>query len=485
MIVLWLNPVTNTTLTYNPNVTPNFSFSWQGFQYNSCELGNSGDPVNFYQLISGCDPLQGLQPDIVLVPVWCLKNPYSQASLPTNPSSTCAQWWQGQGSGQQLYLSRYWDQNSWGVDPTTAVPLGPGLTVHDLADILRADPYVTQTLVADNYQNGENPYTSPCHTTYGLDYNPDAMETIPDSSTFSKPFSGTWPLNYCGKPGTHMMRQDNQNSTVQYETGVITGGTLQRNVLSSNALTATDSHTHSQSQTTTNSFDFSASVGIPLSEGLTLSSSLGSVGLNFSSASGTGYSYTDTQSYSTTNQVGTNSSASWQITGPAATDNYTGPRTLNVYDDNVYGTFSFWSPQTLLNPPVLPTSSPIGVKMASAGKVICSTPTTCNFGTVTVGKLSGAITVTLTNASPYQMTMTSPSLSFSDLAPDATSSYAQVSSFVIVAGSDLCAGKVLAAGKTCTLRIKFSPRLVDAPNVQQASYPVTAYMVASGTEGIP
>ena len=489
LAVLWLNPVMNTTLTYNPATTPVFLFNWQGLEYNGCELGNPSDPLNFYQLISGCDPLQGFQPDIVYVPALCLKSPYSQATIPMTPN-TCVQWWQAQKANQRLYLSRYWDNSAWGVDPKTQIANGPGLTVQDFAAILRTNPFLTETLVADNYQKDgtgklENPYTSPCHPTYGLDFNPDELETIPDSSTFSAPYSGTWPADFCGTAGTMMARMDQQKAVVHYQSSVDNGGGTQRSVQSTFANSATNTYVHSISKTITSSFDFSASIGLPLSEGISLSSSLFSDAFNFSTSSGTGSSSTDVQSWSNTNTTGSSSNASWQIIGPSPADNYIGPTTFNVYADNVYGTFAFWPPLTIQNPPTLPTSSPITVKMAAAGTVTCGSATLCNFGQVTVGKLSGAIPVTLTNASPYQLTMQSPSLSFSDLAEDASSNYAQVSSFEIVPLSDLCAGKVLAPGQSCTVRMRFHPRLVNAPNTQKATYPVNAYLVATGTEGIP
>jgi hypothetical protein len=487
LAVLQFNPVINTTLTYNPNAVPIFSFLWNGFEYNSCELGNPSDPVNFYQLISGCDPIQGLQPDIILMPVACLKTPYSQAKLQMSPA-TCVEWWQE--AGQKLSVSRYWDQSSWGVDSKTGAANGPMMTVQDFANVLRGNPFVTQVLVADNYQKdgtgaAENPYTSPCHPTYGLDFNPDESETIPDSSTFSAPFSGTWPKDFCGTPGTTMAREDEQPTVVHYQSSVNNGASVTRQVQSSLSTMATDTYVHSVNATTTSSFDFSASIGIPLATGVPLSSSLFSDGFNFSTSSGTGNSWTDVQSWSNTNTTGSTSTAGWSITGPSPTDNYAGPTTFNVYADNVYGTFAFWSPLTLQNLPALPTSSPIKVAMATAGTVTCGTTTTCNFGKVTVGKTSGAIPVTLTNETKYQLTMQSPSLSFSDVAPDASSNDAQVSSFVIVAGSDLCAGKVLAPGGSCTVKIAFKPRLGDAPNAEHASYPVNAYLMAAGTEGIP
>ena len=491
LIVVWLNPVMDTTLTYNPSGSPIFSFSWAGLRYNSCDLTDPNDPVKFFQLSEGCDPLQYAQPDILYVPVYCLKNPYSTIQA-------CSQYWQN--ANQQLYFTRFWDRVSWGADPKTGVSLGPALTVQDMADILRSDPFVTQTLVADNYQidptthQAENPYTNPCHPSYGISFDPNTVEIIPDSSTFSAPFSGSsWPTNYCGKNPSkpQMQRFDDDKRSVEFQVPcptcqpITTTGAMLRQSFSTYSQTASDSHTHSVNVNTVTSLGFTADLSFSLGGGVGIGSSLFGAGFNYSTSSGTGNSWTDTQTWSDTQQIGLGSEADYSVTGPSVSDNYQGPTTFNVYSDNVYGTYALWTSLENLNPPTLPTSSPIGVSMTPAGAVTCSTPTTCDFGKITVGKSSGAITVKLTNASPYQMTMASPTLSFSDLAPDPKSNYVQVSSFVVVAGSDLCSGKLLLTGQSCTVRIKFSPRVAAAPNASQAFYPVAAYLVAAGTEGIP
>jgi hypothetical protein len=169
-------------------------------------------------------------------------------------------------------------------------------------------------------------------------------------------------------------------------------------------------------------------------------------------------------------------SASYSVTGPKQSDNWKGPISYNVYQDTVYGTFAFRDPSRSISTQLITAgkTSPIGVTFTGS----------TNFGTVTVGKVSAAITVTLTNNSPNQMTMVSPALSFSDLAVDPTGT-TLVSSFAIVSGSDLCSNKVLAAGATCTLKIQFAPKLNAAPNTVQASYPVAAYVIAAGNETVP
>lgn len=52
-------------------------------------------------------------------------------------------------------------------------------------------------------------------------------------------------------------------------------------------------------------------------------------------------SFTWTNKWSATRTNTTGQTASLSITGPATTDNYTGPTAFNVFQDNVYGTFMF------------------------------------------------------------------------------------------------------------------------------------------------
>lgn len=184
------------------------------------------------------------------MPVYCLKSPYSAAQ-------GCSQWWQV--NSQPLYLSRFWDRISWGADAKTGASLGPELTVQDMADILRADPYVTQTLVADNYQvdpttyQPENPYTNPCHPGYGIGFDPNDAETLPDSSKFLPPFSGSsWPVNYCAitAQGPQMSRFDDEKQSIQFPAPQTNGqpttytGNIQRGVVSTYDQAATETHTH-------------------------------------------------------------------------------------------------------------------------------------------------------------------------------------------------------------------------------------------------
>jgi hypothetical protein len=472
IIYIWLNPVMNTFLgtpVVNGSVTT-YPIQWEGFQFNSCDLSDAQDGVNFYQLMNGCDPNQYPFPDIIALPVWCLKNPFY-------PGQSCAQW--------APYVSRPWDLNVWGNDPVTGVPLGPGLTLQDYADILQADPFITQTLVASNSQTSQsqlNPlyrYTNPCHPTYGVNLDPNDTEVIPNPTAFLAPYKGVWPATYCGASSTGtslagqtMLRFD-PFDTVQYPEPGVNGqpqtysGSFSNNEVSTFGATATDTHTHSYDTNTSTSFAFTVSYGIA-----GFSSSLMSAGFNFGSSSGSGSSWTDAQAVGTTNTSSETNTASYSITGPALSDNYLGPTTFNVYKDNVYGTFAFYSDLQHEGIPIqlisTGLSSPIGVAFSGA---TAGCGASC-FGSVTVGNQSAPITVTLTNNSPYQMTMVAPAVTFSD------------PGFQIVAGSDLCSNAPITSGGTCTLQIEFAPVVTDAPNTIAASYPASAYLVAAATENV-
>jgi hypothetical protein len=55
--------------------------------------------------------------------------------------------------------------------------------------------------------------------------------------------------------------------------------------------------------------------------------------------------YTTTDMWSTTNNTTVGKTAAYSITGPQASDNYTGPVSFQVYRDNVYGSFMFYPVQ--------------------------------------------------------------------------------------------------------------------------------------------
>lgn len=465
LIVLWLNPILKTTLMppITSGGTTTYPIQWSGFMFNSCDLNATQYPVNFVQLMNGCDPYSFPGPDIVYVPVYCLKNPYW-------PPNNCSQY--------LSHTSRFWDLDPWAVDSVTKVPLGPGLDIQDYADILQADPLVTQTLVANNTQPGENVYTNPCHPTYGINFDPNEQEITPQLA--QPPFMGTWPADYCGTPGTAMERFNFFSGSIPYPAPQPNGqpntstGNLSNNVVNSEGSQATDTHTHSFNESTSLTFSATVSYG-PLGGGWNVSNL--SAGFNFGTTSGSGSSWTDTQTIGHTATQSETDSAQYSVTGPKGSDNWNGPITYNVYQDTVYGTFAFRDPNRSTSTQLITAgkTSPIGVAFSGS----------TNFGSQQVGKHSAAITVTLTNNSPNLMTMQSPALSFSDLALDPADNTKLVSSFVIVSGSDGCSNKVLKANTKCTLKIEFAPTLNAAPNAMQASYPVAAYVIAGGNETVP
>ena len=470
IIVLWLNPVLKTTLLPPTGGGTVFPIQWSGFMFNGCDLNATQYPYNFMQLINGCDTNGFPGPDIAYIPVTCLKNPYSQSC-----------------SGYLTQTSRSWDLSAWGVDSVTKVPLGPGLTVQDYADILRTDPLVTQTLVANNTQPGENVYTDPCHPAYGINFDPNAQETLPDSKMFALPYMGKWPANYCGAAGMPMERFNYfvSGGLIQYpkpQNGqqVTSTGFLDTNAVNAHGQQSTDTHNHSFSESASLSFSASASygpVGSSKDGGGGWSISNLSGGFSFGITSGTGYSWTDTQTYAKTITHVQAKSAKYSVTGPKPSDSWFGPYQYNVYQDTLYGTFAFRDPSRPVNTVLITAgkTSPIGIAFSGS----------TNFGTVTVGKKSALITVTLTNNSPNQMTMQSPSLSFSDLAVDPGNTLVRVSSFVAPSASDGCANKVLNAAATCMVKIQFAPNLNAAPDAVQASYPIAAYVIAAANELVP
>lgn len=96
--------------------------------------------------------------------------------------------------------------------------------------------------------------------------------------------------------------------------------------------------TNSSGQTATDTFD----VGYSLDESSTAGASLFGIGFKFTDTfkSSTTLSWTNQWSSTLSNTAGTNASLS--ITGPASTDNYTGPTAIHLWKDNVYGTFMFF-----------------------------------------------------------------------------------------------------------------------------------------------
>jgi len=459
VIYIWLNPVVMATVP-NTTTTSPIPLTWTGLDFNSCDLTDSGDAVNAQQLVNGCDPNQYPFPDIVGIPVWCLKNPYY-------PGESCAQW--------LPFTQRPWDLTPWSASTTTAPPLGPGLTLQDYADILQADPFVTQTLVPANYTPGFY-----CHPTYGVNLDPNDTETFPTLTT-SQVSGKTFPVNFCGVPPANgIMQRFDPYDTVEYPEPGINGepqtysGSFTYTTTSVLGSSATTTSTQGSSTSTSNSFNAASAISLAaLSPYTAFLGALG-LGFDFSITNSSSSTWSWAQTNATTNTSSTTNSASYSITGPQLSDNYVGPTTFNVYKDNVMGTFAFYSDQQRQQAPVLlanTTSCAAPICVEQGGSLVTS-PLTFTGTTPVAGVSSQTFALTLLNNSLNQMTMVAPAVTFSDPA------------FSIVSSSDFCSNNVLPKAGTCTLSIQFSPVTGDAPNTVHASYPVTANLIAAGTENV-
>jgi hypothetical protein len=425
IIYIWLNPVISTAVqSYNP-ATGALSVNWTNLSSNGCDTADSADALTFYQYMSGCDPNQFPYPDVIGMPVWCLKNPYY-------PGQGCAQW--------LPYTARSWDLSYWGPNPNGG-SLAPGLTLQDYADILQADPFVAL--------NGDS--VNVCHPIYGPDLDPNIVETVAAPLTPQPPMvnpTGNKPQT-CGTPGTTMSRFQ-PYGVVDYPVPGPNGlpstysGSFQYSQTNTVGTNATDQHTVGSSWNSTASFGISfTSLGIPAA---------------FDAAFSVGQGTSTTWLHQSNNlsTSGNTSSAAYSITGPQLSDNYTGPATYNVYLDNVYGTYAFYSN---LEPKV------------ALGNIGIS-PATLTFPQATVGTTSTGQLVTLTNSSSYPLTMVWPAITFSDpgfqIAND---------------GSDGCSNQLLPQSGTCTLNVVFAPVVSDAPNtIYGTTQQVKATMIAAGTE---
>jgi len=423
IIYIWLNPVASMA------VTGVSSLNWTNLSSNSCDPTDTADVLTFYQQMSGCDPNQYPYPDIVGIPVWCLKNPYY-------PGQGCAQW--------LPYTSRSWDLSPWGTD-SNGNPLGPQLTLKDYADILQADPFVSL--------NGNS--VNVCHPTYNPDLDPNDVEVIsstPITLSGSQVNPARTPQN-CGAGGT--LTRFLPYGTVEYPEPGPNGlpstytGSFQYSQTNTTGTTATDTHTTGTSVDVTASF------------GLSFGPFGGDAALSISNST-----WTTLQNQSAfTGTTGTSQYANYSITGPQLSDNYTGPATYNVYLDNVYGTYAFYSDLE-----TKPTIGNIGISTTSSG-----TTAIPNFGQVTVGSASTPKELWLTNNSAYPLTVVWPAVTFTD------------AGFQLVQGNgnypDNCSNQFLSAGAQCTLWIEFAPAASDVATTPYGStQSITATMIAAGTE---
>jgi len=476
VIYILLNPVVDTTAS-GPGTGTSVAFSWAGLQYNSCDLTDSQFSPNVYQGVGGCDPNQYPFPDIIGIPVWCLKNPYY-------PGQSCVQW--------LTYTSRAWDAVAWGNGNNSKLPLGPMLTLQDYADILSADPFVTQTLVLPN-QTAD----SYCHPSYGVNIDPNDAETVPATPTSAPPY-GTWPAPpqppFCGAPnnGSNVTSQRfNAYDQVQYPQPGVNGEPQTYSGTLSYQQTTGISSSSQNTNSAGNAFNISGWGGF--------------FGNGLSTGVDKTQQWTWQQTTATSQTQGNTNTASYSITGPQASDNYQGPVTFNVYQDNVFGTFAFYSDLQREQPP-LQLSGLAGAKLAPNGLAISGSsflsPILVNVATNgTIGSqlvagtpysFSGTVTacnppatcpapdvqeIALTNNSPNYMTMAAPAVTFSN--PGFQPIENNPNTY-----PDGCSNQYLAAGATCLLFIEFAPVLSDVPNPLANPNPVYASLIAAGTENI-
>ena len=157
-----------------------------------------------------------------------------------------------------------------------------GLTTTDYADILEADPFVA------------NP-----------NFNPNTDATHRFDLQNGETFSYT-PANPGGQPITQTYSISTQSTTSQGQG-------------------ASDTH----------------SAGLAIDDTL----SGGIFGTKVTASLKISNTYSTTNKWSTLLNGGSGQTASLSITGPAATDGYTGPTTIQVWRDNVYGSFMFYGIQ--------------------------------------------------------------------------------------------------------------------------------------------
>jgi sugar lactone lactonase YvrE len=296
----------------------------------------------------------------------------------------------------RAFENRTWDT------PNQAGGATGALTLADFAQILSADPFAN------------NP-----------SYDPNtAVITNPD--------------------GTTSTRFTSLGSTVTYPAPLLTGGSA----TNPGSLAYTQTSQSGLSATSMNQTSFSIKSGA----GAGFLASIDTVLTNTTS-----FEWENKRSSA---QTQTNAqTASYMIVGPKATDNYTGPPQFNVYQDNVYGTFMFWSPLTTSSFAIPPAS-------------ITLSSTSLNFPLIPIGGTPKSIPLTLTNNSSTTMVMGSPVLSFSD------------PSFSLVAGStDTCSGITLAAQASCNVQVEFSPASAEVSATGVTS--ITGTLIAAGAEIAP
>lgn len=457
VIYIWLNPVVVTTAAMTAGT---LNINWNGLASNSCDPLDAKDPLTFYQYVAGCDANQFPFPDIVGIPVWCLKNPYF-------PGQGCAQW--------LPYTSRSWDQSYWGPATTAqgsaVYPANPpGLTLQDYADILQADPFVTL--------NGNT--VNICHQLYGPDLDPNEVENIvstPNLPANKMNPTGNTPTN-CGLP---------TGTTSETMSRFSPYGTVEYPVPGPNGLPSTYAGNFQYESTTTDtSINIDAhTTGTSVQSTLSFGDSWGGFAIDGDVSYQNSNSMTWQNESTNSNSNGSTSSAAYSITGPQLSDNYNGPATFNVYQDSVYGTFAFYSdlePKiTLGTIAITPNAgNPANGYNATNGTIAAFPATAISSQSPTI------VPITLTNSSLYPVTMVWPAVTFTDpgfqlVSNDAAHPDGCSNQYLLPYGDTSSSG---AQTYYCTLYIEFLPTASDAPNpITLANSPsVQATMIAAGTE---
>jgi hypothetical protein len=155
-----------------------------------------------------------------------------------------------------------------------------GLTSADMLEIAQADPFFSNPQFNPNTANSAR-YELPNGQNLIMNYIPAAPGAQPTTYTYTSSYSTT---------------------TTQGQS-------------------ATDTHSRSWSLDASATYDYYVKI---------------TAAMNYSAT------YTTTNKNSSTITSATTQGASFSITGPATTDNYTGPTAMQVWKDNVYGTFMFF-----------------------------------------------------------------------------------------------------------------------------------------------
>jgi hypothetical protein len=173
---------------------------------------------------------------------------------------------------------------SWASTQTWPAGQGPGLDPADFAAILAADPF-----------------SDPAYTV-----------TVPAGS-------------HTSTDGRFTMTG---NSTVVYQPAAIGG----------NPITQSYSETYSTTDAQGQGSKSTSQVGFSMEESFKAGFFAAHISADFKQS----YTLTMTDQWSQTRTNTAGQSASLSITGPAATDNYTGPTEFAVFQDNIYGAFMFY-----------------------------------------------------------------------------------------------------------------------------------------------